>query len=54
MQRLRCMRSVVKVLVLLLTIIWSGAAPADAITIKEERELSKEFLELLKQQLTLI
>ena len=54
MQRLRRLRTAVKVLIALLVLSWSGAVPALALTIKEERELSKEFLELLKKQLTLI
>ena len=54
MQRLRRMRTAVKALVLILVLMWSGAGPVSAITIKEERELSKEFLELLKKQLPLI
>ena len=53
MQRLRRMRTAVQALVLILVLIWSGG-PARAITIKEEKELSKEFLELLKKQLPLI
>ena len=53
MQRLRRMRMAVQALVLILVLIWSGG-PARAITIKEEKELSKEFLELLKKQLPLI
>ena len=53
MQRLRRMRIAVQALVLILVLIWSGG-PARAITIKEEKELSKEFLELLKKQLPLI
>ena len=44
----------VKLLIVLLLLSWSGVSPALAITIKEEKELSKEFLELLKKQLTLI
>ncbi len=54
MQRLRRMRTAVKALVLILVLMWSGAGPVSAITIKEERELSREFLELLKKQLSLI
>jgi len=54
MQRLRRMRTAVKALVLILVLMWSGAGPVSAITIKEERELSKEFLALLKKQLPLI
>lgn len=54
MQRLRRMRIAVKALVLMLVIVWSGALPVSAITIKEEKELSKEFLELLRKQLTII
>ncbi len=54
MQRLRRMQWAVKLLVLVVTLLWSGAVPAGAITIKEEKELSKEFLELLRQQLPLI
>jgi beta-barrel assembly-enhancing protease len=54
MQRLRRMRTAIKALVLILVLMLSGACPVSAITIKEERELSKEFLELLKKQLPLI
>jgi len=54
MQRLSRLRTVVIVLIGILLLSWSGVVPAMAITIKEERELSKEFLELLKKQLTLI
>ncbi len=54
MQRLCRLRIALKVLIVLLVLNWSGAVPALAITIKEERELSKEFLDLLKKQLTLI
>ena len=54
MQRLRRMRMTINALVLILVLMWSGACPVSAITIKEERELSKEFLELLKKQLPLI
>jgi len=54
MQRIRRMRTAVKVLVLILVWMCAVAGPASAITIKEEKELSKEFLELLKKQLKLI
>jgi beta-barrel assembly-enhancing protease len=54
MQRLRRMRTALNILVLILVLMLSGACPVSAITIKEERELSKEFLELLKKQLPLI
>lgn len=54
MQQLRRMRRAINVLVLILVLMLSGACPVSAITIKEERELSKEFLELLKKQLPLI
>ena len=50
------MRTIVKFIVPILVLMWSGmgTTPAGALTIKEEKELSKEFLELLKKQLTLI
>ena len=54
MQRLRRMRTTVKALALVLILMWSGAGAADALTIKEEKELSKEFLELLRKQLDII
>lgn len=54
MQRLRRMRTIVKALALILVLMWSGAGPVSAITIKEEKELSREFLAMLKKQLPLI
>ena len=54
MQRLCRMRMTVKALALVLVLIMAGAGPVGAITIKEEKELSKEFLELLKKHLPLI
>lgn len=54
MQRLRHLRTVVKTLVVILIIMWSGAGPAGAITIKEERDISRQFLAVLKKHLPLI
>ncbi len=54
MLRFRRMRMVVKALVLILVFMWSGAGPTYALTTKEEKELSKEFLAMLKKQLPLI
>jgi predicted Zn-dependent protease len=47
-------QTALKALILFLVLSLSGAMPACAITIKEEKELSKEFLDLLKKQLTII
>ncbi|MGD9332137.1 MAG: M48 family metalloprotease, partial [Desulfobacterales bacterium] len=54
MQRLRRMRTAVKTLVVILVLMWSGAGTASALTIKEEKELSKEFLAMVKSQLPMI
>jgi predicted Zn-dependent protease len=48
------MQTAVKTLVVILVLMWSGAGTASALTIKEEKELSKEFLAMVKSQLPMI
>ena len=54
MQRLRRMRTAINALVLILVLMWSGVGPVSAITIKEERDISRQFLAMLKKYLPLV